>query len=263
MSETFCCDDKETLVAYLYGEIDADGRREVERHLRSCAACGREVDELRAVRQDLAAWQPPEPDLGFTIVQKPAAVLRPPRWAAIGSLPAWAQVAAALLVIALSASILNLQVRYDNDGFTVNTGWMTPRIATSTMPSSTATVSPVMSTDENWKPALTALEQNLRRDLADVRRHAESASIRSDGGTDTSAVLRRVQAMLDASEHRQREEIALRLAQADRDWNIKRQADLVNISRNFGTLQGRTFRTAADQQEMMNLLRRVSVQPVP
>ena len=29
MSETFRCDDKDTLVAYLYGEIDAVGRRVV------------------------------------------------------------------------------------------------------------------------------------------------------------------------------------------------------------------------------------------
>ena len=31
----------------------------------------------------------------------------------------------------------------------------------------------------------------------------------------------------------------------------------------FGTLQGRTFKNEAGQAEMMNLLRRVSVQPVP
>ena len=54
MSEIFGCDDKDTLVAYLYSELDADGRREVERHLRTCAACAHEVEGLRAVRQDLA-----------------------------------------------------------------------------------------------------------------------------------------------------------------------------------------------------------------
>ena len=44
MTETIRCDDKDTLVAYLYGEIDADERREVERHLRTCAACAEETD---------------------------------------------------------------------------------------------------------------------------------------------------------------------------------------------------------------------------
>ena len=42
MNEVFRCEDKETLVAYLYGEVDADVRREVERHLRTCTACARE-----------------------------------------------------------------------------------------------------------------------------------------------------------------------------------------------------------------------------
>ena len=66
MSETFHCDDKETLVAYLYGEIDADGRREVERHLRTCAACARgNRRPAGACGRISASWLPPEPDLGF------------------------------------------------------------------------------------------------------------------------------------------------------------------------------------------------------
>ena len=64
MSETFYCDDKETLVAYLYGEIDPVLTREVERHLESCAACTEDVTSLQAVRQDLESWVPPMPDLG-------------------------------------------------------------------------------------------------------------------------------------------------------------------------------------------------------
>ena len=39
MTEVFRCEDKDTLVAYLYGEVDGDARREVERHLRTCAVC--------------------------------------------------------------------------------------------------------------------------------------------------------------------------------------------------------------------------------
>ncbi len=99
MIDTLRCDDKDTLVAYLYGEIDADRRREVDGHLRTCASCAGEVDDLRGVRQHLASWQPPIPELDFTITQKPATVLRPSRWS-IPHLPAWAQVAAAMLVFA-------------------------------------------------------------------------------------------------------------------------------------------------------------------
>jgi anti-sigma factor RsiW len=46
MSEVFRCEDKETLVAYLYGDIEVAVRREVERHLRTCSACTREVEGL-------------------------------------------------------------------------------------------------------------------------------------------------------------------------------------------------------------------------
>jgi anti-sigma factor RsiW len=86
MSEVFRCEDKETLVAYLYGEVDAGVRREVERHLRTCTACAREAEGLQHVRQDLQLWMPPEPELGFSIVQhaagtRPAPVLTSSRWA--------------------------------------------------------------------------------------------------------------------------------------------------------------------------------------
>ena len=43
MSLMFTCDDKATLVAYLYDEIDAQDRRRVDEHLRQCAACAAEV----------------------------------------------------------------------------------------------------------------------------------------------------------------------------------------------------------------------------
>src|SRR5262245_36429825 len=86
MSETFCCDDKDTLVAYLYGEIDPVVRHDLESHLRRCAACSDEVASLQSVRRDLESWVPPMPDLGFTIVRQPQAaapVLTSPRWNAV------------------------------------------------------------------------------------------------------------------------------------------------------------------------------------
>ena len=86
---------------------------------------------------------------------------------------------------------------------------------------------------------------------------------RSSDTADTAAVLRRVQAMVDASEQRQREQTGLMLTQLSRDVDMQRRADLMRINQGFGTLQGRTFKNEAGQAEMMNLLRRVSVQPVP
>jgi anti-sigma factor RsiW len=256
MSEIFRCDDKETFVAYLYGEIDAECRREVERHLRTCAACAREADALQRVRQDLASWEPAIPDLGFEIQPRAAAIVRPSRWAALNALPRWAQVAAALLLVAASAAIANVQVEYGTQGLSVRTGWMA---APATM-----TVAPASPAAADWRPALAALEQSLRREMQEARQTTGSAvRVRAEAPADTAAVLRQMQALVNASESRQRDEMARRLAQTYRDWDIQRRGDIVRIEQRIGTLQGRTFKAEAGQQEVMNLLRRVSAQPIP
>jgi hypothetical protein len=264
MTETFRCDDKDTLVAYLYGEIDADGRREVDRHLRTCAACAEETRGLQAVQRDLESWIPPVPELGFTIVQKPAPVLRPSRWARAAPIPAWARVAAAALVVGIGAAIANVQVRYGADGVTVSTGWMTPGFNSSPVSAVRARVdSP---TTEDWRPALVALERQLRTEMADMRRTAASeAAVRvaAPASADSAAILRRVQTMLEESEERQRQEVATRLVLLNRDLEARRRTDLYNISQSFGTLSNRTFKTAADQQDLANLMRRVASQPIP
>jgi anti-sigma factor RsiW len=258
MSETFRCDDKEMLVAYLYGEIDINGRREVERHLRTCAACTRETEALQDVRQDLASWIPPEPDLGFVIMQKPTTGLRPRRWSAIGTLPAWAQVAAAVLVLAAGAAIANVQVRYGNDGFSVRTGWMTPA---SLAAPATAGAPALTAREDAWRPELTALEQRLRQEF--MQSHAAAVpATRTESTVDAESLMRRVQTLVNASEQRQREELGLRLAVAERDWDSRRRGDIVRIQQSIGSLQRGTYKVEAGQQEMYNVLRRVA-QPIP
>ena len=261
MSEVFRCDDKETLVAYLYGEVEADVRREVERHLRTCVACTRESEALQTVRDDLQLWMPPEHELDFAVVQKSSApatrVLTSSRWASLHRLPTWAQVAAAVLCVGIGAAIANVNVRSTADGFVVTTGWL---------PSSTAApaVAAPAASDQEWRRELVALEQNLRRELTAQRSTTATAaaSRQAPSNPDAAAVLRRVQAMIDASEDRQRQELATRLIQAERMWNVRRQTDIASINQKFGTLQGRTFAVQANQQEVMNqLLRRASTQP--
>jgi hypothetical protein len=117
--------------------------------------------------------------------------------------------------------------------------------------------------DENWRPALAALEQTLRRDLAQVRESNVAApAARGDNTVDAAALMRKVEALVAASESRQREEFGLRLATAQRDFNTQRAADLVRIQERMGTLQRGTISTEANQREMMNILRRVA-QPIP
>ena len=213
MSDTFRCDDKDTLVAYLYDEIDSEQRRDVEEHLRTCAACRSEVESLRHVRQDLAAWQPPEAHLGFQLAQKPATVLPSPRWT-VPALPAWAQAAAAVLLLASGAAIANVQVRYGNEGLSVTTGWMAPadRCVHSRPDGRRAELQlsgPTLAIGGWSSPSLKAI-------CAASSRWSEAALRNRCRACRTSippALMRRVQSLVNDSEQRQRQELAQRLTQ--------------------------------------------------
>jgi anti-sigma factor RsiW len=258
MSEVFRCEDKDTLVAYLYGEVDSDVRREVERHLRTCIACTCEVEGLQEAREDLQLWLPPEADLGFSITQSsavgaaPAAVLTSPRWAALHGLPAWAQVAAAALFVAAAVAIANVQVRSTSEGLVVTTGWMQQ-----TVPVAAAAAAPT--SNQEWRQELVALEQTLRSELAAQQQAIRTAvavpPVEASGSGETAAVLRRVQSMIAASEERQQQEMARRFIQAERNWNVRWSSDRQTMSRQLGNLQGRTLAVQAGQQEVMNQFR--------
>src|SRR5262245_53700006 len=113
--------DKELLIGYLYNELAPSEQAAIDKHLGSCADCRAELDGLRGTRTHLASWAPPEPDLGFEIVRSARpAVAQPRRW---GVSPAWGLAAAAMLMLAVSAAIANLEVRVSSAGLVVSTGW--------------------------------------------------------------------------------------------------------------------------------------------
>lgn len=263
MSLMFTCEDKATLVAYLYNEVDAEERKQVDDHLQTCAACAGEVAALSGVRTDLAMWAPPIAELGFAITQSSrqataeesapqAQVLRPAQW--WNAVPVWAQAVAAILVLAVSAAVANVQVKSSADGFVVTTGWIAPAGTASPSPA-VATIT----TDEQWKPALIALEQQLRNE---IRATHDTTSVRAaaNSGTD-QATLARVQQLLKASEDRQTRELAFRLTQFTRDINMQRRADLLRINKDFGTFEGRTADEIARQRQMINYVIRASATP--
>src|SRR5262245_57523591 len=103
-------DRDETLIAYLYNDIDPDARAAFEAHLGACAVCRAEVDGLRGVRAQLSRWNPPEP----VIPHRQSAIEDGRRKIANRrssisdwNIPVWAQVAAAMLVFGVSAAIAN------------------------------------------------------------------------------------------------------------------------------------------------------------
>lgn len=257
MSSEFQCDDTATLIAFVYDDIEPLQKDAVARHLVECVRCRDEVAALGGVRQALGAWTPPVPELRFTVVPESAVsnVVRPnvPAWQTV---PRWAQLVAATLALAVGASVANVQVRRDAGGWTVSTGWMTP--------AAPATDTAVARTDGQWKTALAALEESLRREMA--ARPASTATVAAaptaaaNTGADAETIAR-VRALIEASEKRQQQELALRLTQFGRDIDLQRRADLVRVEQGIGQLEGRTGAEVARQREAINYLIRAGLRP--
>ena len=253
MTTTFTCDDKSTLIAYLYGDVDAATRQRVDTHLETCARCAGELTALGDVRAELSVWVPPDAELGFAIVKKSehqtAQVVRPAQW--WRTVPAWAQAAAAVLVLAAGMGIANLQVRSGPEGFSVTTGWM---VAPATLSEPVDGAAIERRVEGRVERALVSLEQQLRNEIRSARDQQPAAARAAAPATADEATVRRVQQLLEASEARQQRELAFRLAQFTADMNMQRRADLQRIGSSFGQFDEQMLR----QRQMLNNVIRVS-----
>ena len=181
----------EAIVALLYDDTDGSAaeRAGFEAHVQSCARCRADLAALRGVRTQLARWSPPEPiNLQVGIGNSQGAWWR--------QIPAWAQVAAALLFLGVSAGIANLDVRYDQNGLSVKSGWS--QRAGGSGGAGRAGVS------EPWKADLAALESQLTKEMraAQASTAAAPAQVRtvSAGSSASDAdVIRRVRALVEES----------------------------------------------------------------
>lgn len=240
--DKFTCDDKATLVSYLYGEIDSEARRAVDDHLATCAACAAEVTSLGDVRSELGLWVPPDVELDFTIVKKSALpqanVLRPARW--WNTVPGWAQAAAAVLVLAAGISIANIRVTTGPDGFSVSTGWMSSPAASG---ADALQSGPQV---EGWKTELASLEQKLRDEIRVSRDQQPVVTAAAAPGDE--ATMRRVRQMIAEAEQRHARELAARMIEFTNDMNMQRRADLMNISRAINAYDAQLLR----QRQMIN-----------
>jgi hypothetical protein len=257
------CDDTHRLVTYLYGESSPEERAAVESHLATCAACAAEYAGLQDVRVQLAGWQPPEVDLGFRVTRASdaaeVAAPTPGGTRRFLALPAWAQAAAAVLVLSAGAAIANLEIRYGSDGVTIRTGWRQDA-GSGARPAATPAASPVQTAvrdDDAWKAALAESEKRLRAEFAAQRTVSPQPLLTRTGATNDD-LLRQVRALIDESERRQQHELALRVAQMTADVESQRRADLVRIEQNMGQIEGLTGAEAARQRELLNYLVRVS-----
>lgn len=270
MSDRFCSyEDRrdDVLISYLYNEIDPVLRDAFERHLPSCLPCRTELDALGGVREGLARWADPDVAEGVggrtsrsTLRLADVAPPRPSGWRVLAEAPVWMQAAAAMLVVAASLGLANINLTVSPSGVRVTTGWMPAPAAATTQ---TAAVEPkatvptpvsAPSSDEAWRAELAALETRLR---AELKTQPVSAAVVADD----EALLKRVRVLMQESERRQQSELALRVAEVAREAQVQRQADLVRIDRSLGVIQNRTgVEVMRTQQQLNSLAQRVSEQ---
>jgi anti-sigma factor RsiW len=253
MTETFQCGDNAALVGYLYDECEAHERTAIAAHVTVCAACAAELAALRSTRVQLAAWSPPEAELGFLITQRQAPQplefkrdARPQRthWFA-RPLPAWAQVAAATIVFAVG-TLLGIAQGTNGVG--------SPRNVTA------ASAQQGLATNVS-EASLAALERRLRDEMATIRvANRETVATSSPSLGNETQLMTRVRALIEESEQRQQRELALRTAELVRDFDSQRRVDLAQIQRNFGQIEGLTGAEVREQREMLNYLIRASQQ---
>lgn len=264
-------DREEALIAFLYDEPAGDRaeRARFEAHMAACAQCGEELAALRGVQLQLGRWAPPEPSYltnnrqlslvgsqtaapqsGNPQSGNPRSAIRDPQVSWWREIPAWAQVAAALLFLGVSAGVANLDVKYDANGLSVRTGWMKPG-AVAVSPA------PVAADSTPWRSDLASLERQLKSEMRAVQTTAaaqQAQPVRVSSASDPD-VVRRVRALIEESEKRQQTELALRVAEVLRDVHAQRQADLVKID---GLLGGVGVEVMKDRQRLNTLLVRTS-----
>jgi len=228
-------------VSYLYDDVEAPDRVAFETHITRCELCRTELADLRGVRSTLAHWTAPEARPGHR--QSPVVSRQSGWWQ---SVPVWAQVAAAMLVLGVSASIANLDVRYDRaKGLNITTGWSktTPTQPPAVAPETQASAAP-------WRSDLAALQKQLREEM-----RTQSAALAATSTTPISDVefRRRVRVLLDESEQGQKQEFAAQLVQLQKDVYAQQQSDLAKLYKAMGVFQTTTRGELASQRQVLSL----------
>jgi len=120
-----------------------------------------------------------------------------------------------------------------------------------------------------WRTELQALERQLRMEMAAARqgggggdRVSATNAMAGDPSTPAEAAfMRRVQTLIDQSEVRQQQNLALRAAELSRDFDLQRRSDRVAMEQGFGRLNEMRVQDVAEQQRILNAIRVSQPQP--
>ena len=279
MNELTQCPDPDTLVTLLYDdEGESAERDDLEAHLQACRACADLLASLDCTRGTLGAWPAPRPPLGFARVQ----FAEPPLWGRV--LPWTGMAAAALLTLAASAGLAGLDIRYDAQGVTLRTGWQAAppagsaaSVSASGVPVSgarpsgvptdprTAWVTRAAAGEPPWRADFDLLGEQLREELAAQARASDARLAEAFAAAaarpltaaasvlDEDRLMRRIAEQISQSEIRQQQNLALRVAELGREFQVRRQADFVQFEQGLARVE----------QQRRDLIRRVAVSQAP
>jgi hypothetical protein len=295
------CPDQESLISFLYDEFDGSeplDRRTISRHIETCDRCARQLASLGGVRDRLRAWQVPEiSPLAFRVGTGPAG------HAGVGAgwtgwmKPAFPLAAAAVLVLGAALGLARLDIQYDkNGGFRVHTGWQpqpdqnasrgltpapgsvglggvsldrgvngTPTVM-GTAVASAGLLAP--NTEQNrqpWHADMQMLAQTLRQEILASRQGADTtvAGRLVPANAADAALLKRVQQLIDQAEVRQQQNLALRITELSRDFDLQRRSDMAQIEQGLGRLAGQRELDAQQQRLLLNAIRTSQMTPAP
>jgi Putative zinc-finger len=242
--------DKELLLGYLYGELQPSEREAFERHLASCATCRDEVSGFRVTRTHLALWAPPEPDLGFEIVRRPAVERTPSRWWRVS--PVWGLAAAALVTLGVSAAIANLDITIGSNGMTIRTGRSLR---------SGQSLDAVAAATRADADRLAARLKDVEAQLAAVKSTPTAVPASTNPSRMSDAdVVRLMRQLISQSEQRQEGVLARQILQVSRDVETARRVDNDRLRAGLIQLQGTAVETSRRQRVLEDQIVRAAFQ---
>ena len=250
MTETSSCVEKNALIDYLYGEVDADARTRVEAHLRSCEPCADEVRELTDVRGRLEAWAPPAVGLGFRVVSDAHSESAPVSfWGRLRHPPAWG-LAAAVLVLAAGAAITRPEMEIGRGEMVLRFGWSDTASDVVTQPEA----EPASRSDQATLAAEPRQQLQPLRGTGVAVGQRSRANVPVQRGADVVGGLNAATAAAANDERLLRS--TRQLLFEEQRIADQRQADLSELQRAFGEFD----RTRAEpaRQQLLEVLRRVS-----
>ncbi len=282
MTDVMRCPEPDALLVLLYDDEGVPAERAaLQAHVDGCLDCAGILSSLDEARGALGAWHAPRLPLGFALVRQQRSAMRTVMWSS-------GLAAAAVLVLAAAASLAQVDLRYDEEGLRIRTGG--DRVATlsareraaslsvvGAIPESSAAltqaaaegtwVSKASAGEPPWRADLDLLATQLRGDLVRIVQDAQqpaspvtvrvAAPISAAGpvrSMSDAELLKRVQDLLDQSEIRQQSNLALRVTELGRQFELARQSDIVQVEQTLQRIE----------QQRGDLLRRVvATQPRP